>query len=456
MLVFRFSFLSEPPIYDEIYSISSANPFISFHTAWQGILLQDVNLPLYNLLLRAWAAVVPFTLPWMRVLSAFFSLAVVPAAWFGAPSYWPKLKKTIFCLLLAGSSTLTISGNLLRAYPIGVFTLTLTLLFALRIVHNLVTSASISRTTWAVFFISGFITAYLHYFGAALFFITALGIFIYTLFYKKYRLLVFICTGIAFFAWFPWVVRTYHIMGNFTGQWWYQTTVWFSSWKILEFLFGAPSLAAGLFCVFIVGIVSFLFSEKKTTANTLDIIFPLLQLITLVLVVQTLSHWYNLWLDRYFIFCLPSIFILVTALLYHLYQRHRLLIILLPLLLSSWLLLLFNRFWPTMQDITGLQQTMEYVSQKPHVKQVLFAYDYLFYPAPAQTFVAHYFVPPEGQIQLIPLTQENISLLKQHVPLVVPLCSFLNLTDISYKYNFEAPEPVVAFGETCILEQPYD
>lgn len=455
MLVFRFSFLNEPPIYDEIYSLATANPLFSFHTAWHDILLKDVNLPLYNLLLRAWAAIVPFTLPWMRLFSALFSAAVVPAAWFCAPSYWPKLKKFIFCTLLASSLVLTNFGSLLRSYPVGIFTLTISLLFALRILHALTQKQSISPKTWITFFTCGFISSYLHYFASALFFITALWIFIYTLIYKKYRMLVFGFTALCFVAWIPWIVHTYYVMNHFQSDWWYQTGAVFSSWNIVVFLCGSTGVFFGLVCLLVLGSVSFISAEKKTSPAWLDIFSSLFQLVLLVTVVYTISLRYNLWLDRYFAFCLPSFFILLTALLYQLYQRMRASIVLLPVLLSAWLLLLWLH-WPTMQDISGLTLALNYLTHKPNLEKVLVIDLEVIYPKPAQQFLFSYYLPKDKKLSFEKITRENASLVWQHTPVLMPVCSFVGLLRASEIYNFEVPEPVISFQETCILEQPYD
>ena len=454
MLMFRFCFLNEPPIYDEIYSLATAAPSIPFSTAWHHVLMQDVNLPLYNLLLRAWAAVVPFTVPWMRVLSALFSLAVVPAAWFCAPAHWPKLKKFILCALLAGSLPLTISGSLLRSYPIGIFTLTITLLFGLRILHTLTHLQKVPCVYWGVFFVGGFVTAYLHYFGAAIFFSTALWIFLATLRYKKYRLFVFSATALAFFMWIPWVLHSYFLMNRTHTQWWYETTAAYSSWKIMEYLWGNPLMAGGIFCFCVLGIVSLFFSAPAVKKETplAEILLPLFCLVLLVGVVSLLSPWCNLWLDRYFLFCLPPLFIFLSTLLYHLYQRHAELIVLLPFVLGVWVFLLCTHFWPDMQDLSGLRATMEYLSSK-NTPRVLVAYDQVSYAPPAQQFLLSFYAPKN--IQLIPLTQENTDLLHQ-MPLVVPLCSFINLMNISYFYNFDVPEPVIPFQETCVVEFPHE
>ena len=86
MLVMRFAHLTNGFQYDELYSAITASPHLSFSFIWKQMILQDVNLPLFNIILFGWNRIFPYTYFWMHFFSTLLGTAAVVAAWLLAPA----------------------------------------------------------------------------------------------------------------------------------------------------------------------------------------------------------------------------------------------------------------------------------------------------------------------------------------------------------------------------------
>ena len=103
MFVQRFLYLSNPFIYDELYSAITASPKFSFSFVWHNMLSKELNLPLFNVLLFGWNRIFPYTPFWMHLFSTLLGACAVLVAWFLAPKQWNFLKKWIFVTLMSSS-----------------------------------------------------------------------------------------------------------------------------------------------------------------------------------------------------------------------------------------------------------------------------------------------------------------------------------------------------------------
>lgn len=454
MIISRFYGLQETYIYDEVYSWVTAHPSLSFSTVWNDILRQDVNLPLFNLVLRAWAHIVPFTTTWMRGLPLLFSLITFPVAWWLAPKRWGKLQKFALCCMLICSSALTNYSCILRAYSMGALLTTVFTLLAVRILDAFNDGQPVSPKIWAAFFITGFIGAYTHFFVSGLFFITALFLFICACFYKRDARLIFWSTALAFFLWVPWIWNTYLSMNHFETGWWYETNKMLSSWQILEFNFGQERILLGLLLLLVIGGVSVAFNEKPLLKKLPEIPLTVFQIVVLILVLVAVSKRYNLFMDRYFLVMLPCCFILFTSLWAHLYRRWKITIVLLPLLLFSFSTYYYRNFLPRLHEYSGLIDAFNYVQHGLKADKVLFFLEPFSYPQASVEPLMRFFVPPDNSLEIIPLTQQTAPLMKQEVPLIIPLCGFVRLVNTSVQYDFHIPEKVATFTHSCVVVDP--
>ncbi len=456
MMLLRFTALSEPLIYDEVYSWVTAVPSVPLSIAWNHMLLQDVNLPLFNLLLRAWAYLVPNTVAWMRLLPALVSALTIPVAWWAAPKSWARTQKIIFCSLLAGSYTLTVHAHLLRTYSLAIFTTVLMSLLALRIVEAFEKKHPVSRKLWISFFGVGFLSAWLHFFATGLFFITALFLFLCSLKYKRNRKLIFWATAAAFAGWAPWLVNVFLTLNHFQEGWWYETNRWLSSWQILEYNIGSYPILLGVWMFLLIGLIFWGYAQRQRLKKNPEICLALFQILMLCLVVGVISLRYNLFLDRYFLILLPSLWMLLAGLLHFLIRQHSGLMLLLPVFLYANTVHYFTVYTPRTTDPTGLTQAFTYLHQNLQQGRALVVTESITYAGEAPTYVLNYFTPPDHSLTLLALTADNVARLNppEQLPLVVPLCSFELLTNLLATYPLDLNLRPMHFGQTCVFVSP--
>lgn len=445
--------LTDSLSYDELYSLATAWPGLKLSYIWHEILLKDVNLPLYNLMLYGWNHIFPTEPFYLRLFNTLPSLAAVPTAYFFAPDAWPKLKRFMLTALTAGSFILVTFGFNIRAYSFAVWAGMVFTLLALRMIDLFAHQKNPSAKYWSTFFIIGLFGSYLHYFCAGLFFITALVVFLYSCYYKTGRATAFWGTAAVFAAWFPWVINTYLLMSAPSGSWWYAVPVMRSTWDILQFIFGSPSMVGYGLIFLIVSAVSLVHTQKKRLLLNASIVLPVAQIVLLVAVVAVVSLKYNLWIDRYFVALMPAILVLTGSCLYHLYERHRLLIVLLPLILLVWINLYWNMYALLRAEYTGLKDAFSFISQNWPNQPVYVDTAKTGYPEKALQVMLHYYAP-NPQINLIALSKENAPQTAQtpKPPVLMPLCTQYHLMQFSFDYNLEEDREPYLFGsDVCVF-----
>lgn len=449
----RFNHLSAGLTYDELYSLATAWPGLKLSYIWHEFLLKDINLPLYNILLYGWNHLFPTEPFYMRLFNTLASLATVPTAYFLAPAAWPKLKKLMLAALTAASFILVAFGLTIRAYSFAVWAGMAFTLLALGIIDSLARQKNPSAKTWAAFFTIGLLGSYLHYFCSGLFFITALVVFLYACYYKKGRAAAFWGTAAVFAVWLPWVINTCLLLYAPSGSWWYVVPALRSSWDILQFLFGSPAMIGALLVLFIVAAVSLVFTQKKRLLLNADIILPAVQIGLLITVVAAVSLKYNLWIDRYFVALMPGILVFICGCLYHLYERHRLLIVLFPLLLLTWTTHYWTLDYLSSTEYTGLKDAFNFVRRNWPDQPVYVDTAKTGYPDKALQVMLQYYAPGH-QMTLIPLSKENAPQAAQtpKPPVLLPLCTQYHLMQFSFDYHLEEDREPYLFGkDVCVF-----
>ncbi|MBO5911573.1 MAG: hypothetical protein J6Q05_05245, partial [Elusimicrobiaceae bacterium] len=442
LLLMRFSGLHAPLIYDEIFSWITADPAHPFREVWTEVLRADVNVPLFNLLLRGWAYGVPMTIGWMRIVPIFFSVLTPVSAWFLAPKTWPRVEKIIFCTLLSCSFVLTLYSSFLRTYSLAVLLVCICTLLALQIVQAFIEGNAAPKKLWIAFGMCGILACYSHYFAAALFFITALFVLFASFYYKKQRLWimgVILLVGIIWLFWSgPVFYSLFASQGTGVGDtWWFRRGKWLASWDMFEFLLGPNSIKLGILVFVIVGMTSFLFEERALFTRRPEVWLALLQIVLLGGTVGVIGLWCNLLVERYFLMVLPGILLLLTGLLMHLQDRWKGFIVLLPVFVWLNMGYFFKAYDVPVTEPSGVADTFAYVTHVLHRNEVLVAYDRITYPGPAARWTLEYFLPKNEPLLLTPLTRENASRMKapESVPLVAPLSAFTYVMKFSEKYG---------------------
>ncbi len=454
MFIQRFMHLQMGFLYDELYSMATASPRHPFGFLWKEILLKDVNPPLYNILLYGWNQIFPATPFFMRLFSALASAATVPLAYLLAPAAWPRLKKFMLLTLTACSSTLAVFSINIRTYALAALTVYAFTLLALRIIDALAQRQAPSKTVWVCFFTAGLAGAYLHFFSAGLFFIAALVTFLYACRYKTGRAVSFWGTAAVFALWTPWLFNTFLITQNPQNVWWYSVPVARATWEILQYILGEPPVLAGLLVFGLLAAVSLIRTYKTELFKQADLILPLAQVVLLCLVVAVVSLRFNLWIDRYFVLTLPPILILLAGLLFHLQQRHKILIILLPTLLIPWVKHYYALDFRYVQEFTGLKDAFAFISGTLKADKVFIDMDKTGYPQAALDIMFAYYLPPNGGLRFIPLTRETapLAVKEPKSPVLLPLCTQIHLINASLAYGIEEDrEPYVFGNDICVM-----
>lgn len=461
MFVSRFLHLTNGFQYDELYSIATATPSVSWSVVWHEMLLCDVNLPLFNILFRGWNYIFPISPVYSHLFSALLGALAVVASVLLAPKNWPKLKTFILTVLMSGSFILTAYGTNVRAYSLSVLLATCFTLIALRFIEHFEQARAIPAKQWICFFLIGFLGSYSHYFCAVSFFIAALVLFLYACYYRQGRAWSFFGTAVVFFLWLPWVIHALSLMGGIVpgaegaGDWWYQSPVILATWEVLIFLFGPAWILYGLLVLAVAGGVSLKGSYGKKIFQLADIILPLAQIVLLCGVLTVVGVRFNLWMDRYFLPFLPSVFILLTSVLYHLYSRHKLFIVLLPVLLFGWLHTYWNMEYIWAREYTGLQDAFTYLTRRGGPEKVLVDRSHMGYSAKALDVMLDYYVPKDSKLQLITLNEENKSLVwtsQPRIPVLMMLCSQVDLMKTIVWLHIDE-KSLKTFGrDTCVVK----
>ena len=454
MLWQRFCYLHMGFLYDELYSMATSNPQDSLSFVWNEMLLKDINPPLYNVLLYFWNSLVGLSVGKMRFFSALAGGLTVIISYFYAPAGWPRLKKFIFTALTAGCGVLAVFSIYIRSYAWAILSVCLFTLSALRILDCLAKHEYPAKNLWAVFFISGLAGAYLHFFSAGLFFITALILFLYACYYKTARKTVFWGTAAAFLLWLPWLAVTYSIMAAPTGMWWYATPWARATWEILQYLLGRPPVLAGLLIGTVLAAVSLVHTYRARLLKHADIILPAGQIFLLVGVVAVVSLKYNLWMERYFAVLMPSILLLLAGFIYHLYERHALFIVLLPALMTAWGYHYMQMDFRYIREFTGLKDAFAFAVNEMGAQTLLIDTAKTGYTDAAFQRMMAYYIPSGSGLQIKKLDKHTARQAAQSpkTPVLIPLCTQVHLIEASLAYGVEEDrEPYVFGNDICLM-----
>ncbi len=453
MFIARFFDLQAGPLYDELYSMATANPRHPFVYLWKEILLNDINPPLYNVLLFLWNKFFPFEIQWVRLFSVLPGVAAVLVSYVLAPQKWPRLKKFILTAFVACSVPLTFTSTLIRSYALGTLLIFIFTFVAMRLVEDFAKHQKPARSRWLVFFLTGLAASYSHFFPAGLFFISALVVFLYACYYKIGRGISFWGTAATFALWTPWLIHTYLVMSAPTGSWWYSYPLAHATWDIATFLFGALGIMQLLVAVGVIGMVSYISLHKEKILQV-DFMLPLAQVVLLIAVVAAVSLKYNLWLDRYFSFLLPAFFLLLTELFFRLQERHKILIVLLPILLGLFVADFIHRRHQSSGYLLGFKEAFAYIDKNFSARTVLIDYTNTGYPDAALQIMFEHYLPQGSNLQIKELSHENVlSAFQEPKPAVLlPLCTGVHILYSSFEYGMEEDQHPAVFGrDVCVM-----
>ncbi len=232
--------------FDELFTAVTTNPDLPFEWITKHWLVVDVHPPLYNLLIWGWNHFVPYGPElWLRLPSFILGISVLGIAWAEFPKRFGKTVRLVFTSLLGCNLFVMGYSQHARAYM-------LVLLFAvpftfmlLQFAHSMCKQRAISRREWIDYGLVALLLCWSHYFGALLFGVCSVVLFIQALRYKqsvKPLLIVSIGVVVLFLPWLVPNLQAQFAYHRFTGNWWANATpygygflifglAWMGSWQ---------------------------------------------------------------------------------------------------------------------------------------------------------------------------------------------------------------------------------
>jgi hypothetical protein len=317
--------------YDEIFTAITSNPALPFSYSWKHYLLADVHPPLHNMILWLYNHVVPYGPEWiLRFPSFILSLMGLFLAWRLFPRYLGRTARWLFVLLLSCNFYLLLYAQHARAYSLMLcVAIVLTFLY-LHIAQCLHFKKAVPAEWWVWYGICSLLLCWSHYFGALLFGLFSVILFIYAWKNKQPLRMFILIPSVVFVCFLPWIVP--NLLQNlsqhrFAGNWWANRPLtWDLVWLWIEFFFSSRkafyvlvALAAG--SVF----YSALRLKRRPwpySRELLLLFIPMAAAGTFALVMSLKIFWL-LW--RYFIPFVPCLYLFVALILVPLIKRYRVL-----------------------------------------------------------------------------------------------------------------------------------
>ncbi|MBP5413339.1 MAG: glycosyltransferase family 39 protein [Bacteroidales bacterium] len=317
--------------YDEIFTAVTANPTLPLSYIWNHYLIVDVHPPLHNLLLWTYNHLVPYGPEWiLRLPSLIWSLIGLFLAWTLFPRYLLRTTRWIFMLLLSCNFYLLLYAQHARAYSLMLcLALILTFLY-LSMARCVRHKIAIPIEWWVWYGICSLFLCWSHYFGALLFGLFSVILFI-SAWKKKQPLKVFIVVPLlVFVAFLPWIIP--NLLQNlslhrFSGNWWGNSHV--MEWHLvilwIEFFFSSLKAFYVLIGLGILGIAYSCtrFKHRKVWPFNREILFVFIPMATagIFALLMSFKIFWLLW--RYFIPFIPCLYLFVALIISPLCKRYR-------------------------------------------------------------------------------------------------------------------------------------
>lgn len=317
--------------YDEIFTAVTANPTVPFSYIWNHYLTADVHPPLHNLLLWIYNHLVSYGPEWiLRFPSFILSIIGLFLAWTLFPRYLLRTTRWIFMLLLSCNFYLLLYAQHARAYSLILcLAIVLTFLY-LNIAHCIRHKTAIPTEWWIWYAICSLLLCWSHYFGALLFGLFSVVLFVSAWKNKRPLKSFIVVPLLVFVAFLPWLVPNllYNLSQHrFSGNWWGNSRV--MEWNLvilwIEFFFSSLKAFYVLLGLGIAGIAySFVrFRRRKVwpfNRQLLLVFVPMAAVGIFALLISFKIFWL-LW--RYFIPFVPCLYLFVALIISPLCRRYR-------------------------------------------------------------------------------------------------------------------------------------
>ncbi|MBR3632611.1 MAG: glycosyltransferase family 39 protein [Elusimicrobiaceae bacterium] len=308
--------------YDEVFTAITSNPALSFGWIISHWLMVDVHPPLHNFILHIWNYFTPYgSEVWLRIPSILFTMGTFLSAWFLFPKRWGYQLRLVFLLFLASNGYMIIYSQHARPYALMLLLSTILTFNFLEISRLVVHKRDIPRSKWMVFGIFSLLLSYSHYFGALLFGIFSVLLFVQAWYHKR-PLKWFIAVPVVVFILFlPWLLPNLWTnigLQRFEGEWWGNEKAWSKVPFNFSVFFFTSFISLGIWIVtMIIGAIYQYLRYRKTHvfAYSRELILLGITLVSVVGIAFLLSIKIHLFFGRYFTEILPAFYIFICLLI---------------------------------------------------------------------------------------------------------------------------------------------
>ncbi len=281
------------------------------------IVAQDVHVPLYHELLHVWRIWVGDGVEWARLLSFVFYALSIPALYMLGRYAYDRGIGLFAATLFAVSPFMNWYGSEIRMYTLFTLLVILNQFFFLQIMRN---RARATDHAWALYALTAALGIFTHYFffltlaSQALFFVLRKDLFAPQSFRRFAGILVVL--GIIFLPWVAWVIHQGQA-GEASPVLAAPTSVnFFSTFSQFVFGFQSDHLNTVALSLWPLTIILGLFALRKTRALSPETQYFMVTLfLSLALAFLVSIVFEPVFVSRYLIFTVPSLYLLLTALI---------------------------------------------------------------------------------------------------------------------------------------------
>ncbi len=280
------------------------------------IIAQDVHVPLYHLMLHFWQLYLGNSVYTARMLSLIFFVLSIPALYMLGKLAYGEKEGMFAALLLSISPFMNWYGNEIRMYSLFTLLIILNQYFFVRIFRGV--KGNPRTAIWWGYFLTSLLGIFTHYF----FFLALISQFIYYLVNKnsfpegsfKRFAWIAVVLAVAFSPWVLYVLKLNTISNSSPLLLKPTTTNVFNTFSQFLFGFQVDAINTVLLSLWPLSVLfGFLALRKKSI--TRETIYFVSALVIPMMLAYVISEFVRpLYLSRYLIFTMPSLYLLLSSL----------------------------------------------------------------------------------------------------------------------------------------------
>ncbi len=452
--------------YDEVFTAITSNPLLSWSWIWKHWLLIDVHPPLHNFILYLWNFITPYGSEiWLRFPSILFSICSLVLAWLLCPRRWGKVVRMAFVLLIATNGYMIIYSQQARAYALMLcLAIPVTFLF-LKIARLTALHRSIHPFNWTLFGLLSLLLCWSHYFGALLFGMFAVLLFVQAYYYKRPLKPFILVPALVVLLFLPWLVPNLWInigLHRFQGDWWGNTRTWEEVPRKLTIFFFTSFISAPILgCLGLVGILHRIwqYRKKRVCVYIREIVLLLTAVLGVLTIAFLVSLKMHVVIGRYFTEILPAFYLAIVLLIAPLLRKSNIVCLLFTVALVASLRVYYKESPSFLHPFRFSARITASFWKDIHPGEDLWVASISGYPPPAMEAMYGYYLNDvwHQQIQVKELYQlpaeERNKLLEQYPEKLIymPSCQERELNQLYKKWNRLMAIRHI-FGASCYVQ----